>query len=63
VRLLENDVRLALQAARSMNVSLSATAATESVLVRALELGHGERHLAALHEVLGRLGRTMLVPH
>jgi 3-hydroxyisobutyrate dehydrogenase-like beta-hydroxyacid dehydrogenase len=63
VRLLERDVRLALQVARSMNVSLSSAAAADSVFAQALELGYGERDVAALHEVLGRLGQAMLAPH
>jgi 3-hydroxyisobutyrate dehydrogenase-like beta-hydroxyacid dehydrogenase len=55
VELMEKDIRLALEAARGLDVPLPSAAAAADMLGKARELGYGGRDIAALHEVLTRL--------
>jgi 3-hydroxyisobutyrate dehydrogenase-like beta-hydroxyacid dehydrogenase len=54
VAMLQKDIRLALQAARTVDVPLPSAAAADQMLTRARELGYEHRDIAALHEVLSR---------
>jgi 3-hydroxyisobutyrate dehydrogenase-like beta-hydroxyacid dehydrogenase len=63
VELMHKDIRLALQAATRLGVALSSAATANEILAKARELGYGERDIAALHEVLGRLGGTATDEH
>ncbi|MDP9134131.1 MAG: NAD(P)-dependent oxidoreductase [Actinomycetota bacterium] len=58
VELMHKDILLALQAATALGVTLPSAATAEDMLAKARELGYGERDIAALHQVLGRLGGT-----
>ena len=58
VQLLHKDIRLALQAATGLGVTLPSAATADDMLAEAGELGYGERDIAALHQVLTRLSRT-----
>ena len=58
VALMHKDIRLALQAATSLGVTLPSAATADDMLAKARELGYGERDIAALHQVLARLGAT-----
>jgi 3-hydroxyisobutyrate dehydrogenase-like beta-hydroxyacid dehydrogenase len=58
VQLLHKDIRLALQAATGLGVTLPSAATADDMLAQAGELGYGERDIAALHQVLTRLSRT-----
>ena len=58
VRLMQKDIRLALQAAADLGATLPAAAAADDVLAEARELGYGERDIAAVHQVLARLSAT-----
>jgi 3-hydroxyisobutyrate dehydrogenase-like beta-hydroxyacid dehydrogenase len=58
VELMHKDLRLALRAATGLGVTLPSAATADDMLARARELGYGERDIAALHQVLGRLGGT-----
>ena len=55
VELLHKDIRLALQAATRLGVTLPSAATADDMLARAGDLGYGERDIAALHEVLTEL--------
>ena len=55
VELMHKDIRLALEAAPSLDVTLPAAATADDMLAKARELGYGERDIAALHQVLARL--------
>jgi len=58
VELMHKDLRLALEAAQGLGVTLPSAATADDMLVDARELGYGERDIAALHQVLARLGDT-----
>ena len=62
VELMQKDVRLALQAARGLDVPLPSAATADDMLAKARELGYGGRDIAALHEVLARLDETVPAP-
>jgi 3-hydroxyisobutyrate dehydrogenase-like beta-hydroxyacid dehydrogenase len=55
VGMLRKDIDLALDAGRDENVPLPSAATARDILAKASELGYGDRDIAALHEVLGRL--------
>ena len=55
---MHKDVRLALQAAAGLGVTLPSAATAGDMLAKARELGYGERDIAALHQVLARLSPT-----
>lgn len=63
VELMHKDIRLTLQAAADLGVTLPAAATADDMLSKASELGYGARDIAALHEVLGRLGETATDDH
>lgn len=63
VQLMHKDIRLALQAAADLGVTLPAAATADDMLAEASELGYGGRDIAALHQVLGRLGGTATGEH
>jgi len=52
VQMAQKDIRLALQAADELAISLPSAAVADEMLSRASELGYAHRDLAALHEVL-----------
>jgi 3-hydroxyisobutyrate dehydrogenase-like beta-hydroxyacid dehydrogenase len=54
VAMMQKDIRLALQAAQTVDVPLPSAAAADQMLTRARELGYEHRDVAALHEVLSR---------
>jgi 3-hydroxyisobutyrate dehydrogenase-like beta-hydroxyacid dehydrogenase len=56
IGLMQKDIELALDAARPLHVPLPSTAAADQVLTVARGLGYERRDLAALFEVLARLG-------
>jgi 3-hydroxyisobutyrate dehydrogenase-like beta-hydroxyacid dehydrogenase len=55
VALMHKDIRLALQQAHHLRVTLPAAAAADDTLAAAEGIGYAHRDLAALHEVLDRL--------
>ena len=63
VRLMHKDIRLALEAASHLGVTLPSAATADDVLAKARELGYGTRDIAAFHKVLGRLGGTATDEH
>jgi 3-hydroxyisobutyrate dehydrogenase-like beta-hydroxyacid dehydrogenase len=63
VQLMDKDIRLALQAAAALGVTLPAAATADDMLAEASELGYGTRDIAALHQVLARLGGTTTGEH
>jgi len=58
VQLMHKDIRLALEAATDLDVTLPSAATADHMLAKARELGYGERDIAALHQVLARLSAT-----
>jgi len=58
VRLMQKDIRLALEAGDSLGVLLPAAAATDEILTEAREQGYGGRDIAALFQVLARMSST-----
>jgi 3-hydroxyisobutyrate dehydrogenase-like beta-hydroxyacid dehydrogenase len=58
VQMMRKDIRLALDVGRDEHVPLPSAVAVDDVLAKASELGYGDRDIAALHEVLGRLAGT-----
>ena len=58
VRLMQKDIRLALQAGDALGVLLPAAATTDEILSEARELGYGGRDIAALFQVLARMSGT-----
>jgi 3-hydroxyisobutyrate dehydrogenase-like beta-hydroxyacid dehydrogenase len=54
VRLLQKDIRLALQAGEALGVPLPAATTTDEILTEADEQGYGARDIAALFQVLER---------
>jgi 3-hydroxyisobutyrate dehydrogenase-like beta-hydroxyacid dehydrogenase len=54
VRLMQKDIRLALQAAQRLHTPLPSAATADRMLTDACELGYGERDVAALHDVLAQ---------
>jgi 3-hydroxyisobutyrate dehydrogenase-like beta-hydroxyacid dehydrogenase len=63
VRLMQKDLRLALQAGDALGVVLPAAAATDEILTEAGELGYGGRDIAALFQVLARMSAAPSGPH
>ena len=55
VELLHKDIRLALQAATRLGITLPSAATADDMLATAGDLGYGERDIAALHQVLADL--------
>jgi 3-hydroxyisobutyrate dehydrogenase-like beta-hydroxyacid dehydrogenase len=56
IELAHKDIRLALETGRSEGVPLPSAALADEVFTKASELGYGHRDIAALFEVLSRLG-------
>jgi len=56
LRLVQKDLRLALDAARSLHVPLPGAAVADELVTVAQKLGYGERDLAGLFEVLAQIG-------
>jgi 3-hydroxyisobutyrate dehydrogenase-like beta-hydroxyacid dehydrogenase len=56
VGLMHKDVRLALATAREAHVPLPTAGVAEELLARASGLGYEHRDIAAMFEVLGRIG-------
>jgi 3-hydroxyisobutyrate dehydrogenase-like beta-hydroxyacid dehydrogenase len=54
VAMMQKDIRLALQAAQSVDLPLPSAAAGDRMLTRARELGYEHRDIAALREVLAK---------
>jgi 3-hydroxyisobutyrate dehydrogenase-like beta-hydroxyacid dehydrogenase len=54
IAMMQKDIRLALEAARTVDLPLPSAAAADQMLTRASELGYEHRDIAALHEVLSR---------
>ena len=54
MRLMQKDIRLALQAARDADVPLPAATVVDQILEQAAELGFAESDIAALYQVLGQ---------
>ncbi len=63
VQLMQKDIRLALQAATGLGVTLPSAATADDMLGEARELGYGERDIAALHQVLARLSGAAAGEH
>jgi len=69
VAMMQKDIRLALQAAQTVELSLPSAAVADEMLTRARELGYEHRDIAALHEVLAKAragtatGRTTTASH
>ncbi len=55
VELMQKDIRLALEAARALDVRVPSAATADDLLTKARALGYGERDIAALRVVLARL--------
>jgi 3-hydroxyisobutyrate dehydrogenase-like beta-hydroxyacid dehydrogenase len=55
IAFMQKDIALALETARELRVSLPSATAADRVLKVALGLGYGERDIASLFEVLGRV--------
>lgn len=55
VAMMQKDIRLALEAAREVDLPLPSAAAADQMLTRARELGYEQRDIAALHEVLAQM--------
>jgi 3-hydroxyisobutyrate dehydrogenase-like beta-hydroxyacid dehydrogenase len=55
VGLMHNDIRLALETARELDVPLPSARAADEALTKAGELGSGHRDIAGLFEVLGKM--------
>ena len=55
VELMQKDIGLALETARELRVPVPSARAADRVLKVALGFGYGDRDIAALYEVLGRL--------
>jgi 3-hydroxyisobutyrate dehydrogenase-like beta-hydroxyacid dehydrogenase len=60
VELMQKDIRLALEAAHRLDVPLPSAETADDILDTARQLGYGGRDIAALYEVLGRLGALAL---
>jgi 3-hydroxyisobutyrate dehydrogenase-like beta-hydroxyacid dehydrogenase len=58
VRLMQKDIRLALDAAGASGVPLPSGQLADTMLTKATELGYGHRDLAALFEVLARMNEA-----
>jgi 3-hydroxyisobutyrate dehydrogenase-like beta-hydroxyacid dehydrogenase len=56
LRLMQKDLRLALDAAASLDVPLRGAAVANEIITVGRKLGYGERDVAALFEVLSRIG-------
>jgi 3-hydroxyisobutyrate dehydrogenase-like beta-hydroxyacid dehydrogenase len=54
IAMMQKDIRLALQAAQTVDVPLPSATAADKMLTRARELGYEYRDIAALHEALAR---------
>jgi 3-hydroxyisobutyrate dehydrogenase-like beta-hydroxyacid dehydrogenase len=54
--LMHKDIRLALATARELDVPLPSAAVADRMLGRATDLGYGHRDIAALYQVLDRIG-------
>jgi 3-hydroxyisobutyrate dehydrogenase-like beta-hydroxyacid dehydrogenase len=54
IRLMHKDIRLALDEARRVGIRLPSTAAADTLLGQAAELGYAERDIAGLREILAR---------
>jgi 3-hydroxyisobutyrate dehydrogenase-like beta-hydroxyacid dehydrogenase len=54
VAMMQKDIRLALEAAQTVDLPLPSAAAADQMLTRARELGYEHRDIAALHEVLAK---------
>jgi 3-hydroxyisobutyrate dehydrogenase-like beta-hydroxyacid dehydrogenase len=55
VSLMQKDIALALETARELRVAVPSATAADKMLEVALDLGYGQRDIAALFEVLGQL--------
>jgi 3-hydroxyisobutyrate dehydrogenase-like beta-hydroxyacid dehydrogenase len=60
VQLMHKDIRLALQAAAGLGVTVPSAATADDMLAEASELGYGHRDIAALHQVLARISEPAL---
>jgi 3-hydroxyisobutyrate dehydrogenase and related beta-hydroxyacid dehydrogenases len=58
VGLMQKDIRLALALAVDLEIQLPSASAADEMLSRAVELGYEHQDIAALFEVLGRMGAT-----
>jgi 3-hydroxyisobutyrate dehydrogenase-like beta-hydroxyacid dehydrogenase len=56
IELAHKDIRLALETGRSEGIPLPSATLADELFTKASELGYGHRDVAALFEVLGRLG-------
>jgi 3-hydroxyisobutyrate dehydrogenase-like beta-hydroxyacid dehydrogenase len=56
IELAHKDIRLALEIGRSEGIPLPSATLADELFTKASELGYGHRDVAALFEVLGRLG-------
>jgi 3-hydroxyisobutyrate dehydrogenase-like beta-hydroxyacid dehydrogenase len=54
VAMMQKDIRLALEAAQTVDLPLPSAAVADQMLARARELGYEHRDIAALHEVLSQ---------
>ena len=54
IDMMHKDIRLALQTADELHVSVPTAHAADEALTQASELGYGNRDLAALHEALAK---------
>ena len=55
VALMHKDIALALAMARELDIRLPSGEVADQVLTHAEQLGYGQRDIAALYEVLGRM--------
>jgi 3-hydroxyisobutyrate dehydrogenase-like beta-hydroxyacid dehydrogenase len=54
VAMMQKDIRLALEAAEELAISLPSAAVADQMLTKATGLGYAHRDVAALHEVLAQ---------
>ena len=62
VGLMQKDLQLALEAGDTFNAPLPGAAVANEILTVARKLGYGQRDIAALFEVLAKIGRTRQNP-
>ena len=55
---MQKDIRLALALAGDQGIQLPSASGADEMLSRAVELGYEHQDIAALFEVLGRMGAT-----
>jgi 3-hydroxyisobutyrate dehydrogenase len=60
LRLLQKDLRLALDAAKAFDVPLPGAAVADEIITVGAQLGYGDRDVAALFPVLAKIGGSRM---